>query len=152
MSDDGCELHLDLAIDGNPARKQPVSVRHLRDGLYQVLFTPGFVDGIAADDVIRADPASGQFEVVVRGGNVAIKVFSRDDIGPVVDWIMPRLRALDGRLDGRHRHAAAITVPVGATFETIEAVMAGSVETFPGIEWYFANVYDDRDQPLDWWK
>jgi hypothetical protein len=129
-----------------------VSVRHLRDELYQVLFTPGFVDGIAADDVIRAEAASGQFEVVVRGGNLAIKLFSREDIGPVVDWIMPRLATLDGRLDGCLRHAAAITVPVTATFEAIEAVMARTVETFPGIEWYFANVYDDRDQPLDWWK
>ena len=78
-------------------------------------------------------------------------MFSPVDVTPVLGWVMPRLEKLDGRLDGRLARGAAITVPIGAAFQTIEALFAEAVKKFPNIEWYFANVYDDAGKPLNWW-
>ena len=152
MPPDGCELHVNLRVDVGEGRLQPVPVRQLADDLFEVLFTPGFVDGIAAGDTIRVtDPSSGRFDVVRRGGNLAIKLFSDLELTPLLTWLQPRLEAMGGRLDGRLARAAAFTVPVSATFQAVEAVMADVVRSQPGLEWYFANVYDDDGTPLNWW-
>jgi len=152
MPPEGCELHIDLRVD-EQGRLQPVPVRQVGDDLYEVLFTPGFVDGIAAGDTICvSDRSSGQFEVVRRGGNLAIKIFSRVELTPLLAWLQPQLEAMGGRLDGRLDRAAALTVPVGATLQAVEAVMAEAVRVQPSIEWYFANVYDDDGAPLSWWR
>ncbi len=44
------------------------------------------------------------------------------------------------------------TVPVTATFGAIERIMTIWAHHTPGAEWYFANMYDDDDQPLNWWN
>jgi hypothetical protein len=45
------------------------------------------------------------------------------------------------------------TVPVSAGFGAVEAAFDGYVRRQPGAEWYFGNVYDERDgmTPLNWW-
>jgi hypothetical protein len=67
--------HVGLMVEGAPPGKtQPVEVEAISANHYRVLYSPGFVEGIAAGDTIRIiDRGLGLFEVVSRGGNVAIK-------------------------------------------------------------------------------
>ena len=46
------------------------------------------------------------------------------------------------------------TVPVSAGFGPVEAVFNSYTQRHPDVEWYFANVYDERDgvTPLNWWS
>ncbi|HZU96626.1 MAG TPA: hypothetical protein VFF73_08050 [Planctomycetota bacterium] len=78
---------------------------------FKVAFSPDFVDGAVAGDIIRiTDVASGEFKVLRRGPNVAIKVFSLSDItGPLED-AKERLAPLKARLDGRVANACVFTV------------------------------------------
>jgi hypothetical protein len=51
---DARDGHIELAVSGSPAgTTQPIPARRLPDGTFLVLHFPGFVQGIAADDVIR---------------------------------------------------------------------------------------------------
>jgi hypothetical protein len=98
------------------------------------------------------DARSGRFEVVSRGGNVAIEVFSTGDVAPLVAWLTPRLKPTGGRLDGHIQRAAVWTVPVAAGFEVLEALFKEACRGNRGATWYFSNVYDDVGRPLNWWK
>ncbi len=148
---DDCDDHVDLIVEGaKNAGTQPVPARRRYDGTYEIPYTPGLVDGVAAGDVIRVlDVATGTFEVVRRGGNLAVKVFSTTDIGPYLEWIDDRLLVMGGRLDGRIDRAAALTIPISAGFPAVEQLMTEAADRFQ-VEWYFANVYDDNGKPLSW--
>jgi hypothetical protein len=145
--------HVDLFVEGaKPGRTQPVEVEHLGEGLLRVQCSPGLVEGIAAGDTIRVTGSDGRFEVVERGGNLSIKVFSRGPVAAIRDHIERGLAPLGGCCDGNIDRAAVFTVPVRAGFERIERVMAAAVATHPDCEWYFGNVYaDDGVTPLGWW-
>lgn len=62
------------------------------------------------------------------------------------------LRDLRGRVEapGRARFLV-VTVPAAAGFPAIEAAVEDWVGRREGVEWYFGNVYDERDRPLNWW-
>ncbi len=77
MSEEASEAHVNLIVEREEGRQgiQPVSVRYLSDGTLEVLYSPGFDEGIAAGDVIRPrDEKTGAFDVVRRAGN-ASKIF-----------------------------------------------------------------------------
>jgi len=141
-----------LRVEG-ASRTQPVAVRRLETGDLEVLFSPGLVEGIAAGDVIRlTDSRTGDFEIVSRGGNLSLKLFHPGAIGPVLDWVGPELERLAGRLDGKIDRAAVLTIPATTGFPAIEAVMKRAVAAHPGLTWFYGNVYDSEDRPLNWWR
>lgn len=138
--------------DGSPFIEM-VPARRRDDGSYEVLGTPGIVDGCAEGDFIAVDP-DGNFVVVSRGGNVAIHLwpgpreFTEDDIRSLKSGF----RDLGGRVEAPERaRFVVVTVPVAVGFPTIEAVVKDWVGRRKGVEWYFGNVYDERGRPLDWW-
>jgi len=145
-------MHIDLFVeDAPPGATQPVEVERLADGTYRLLYSPGLVEGIAAGDVVRVvDPGTGGFELVSRGGNVAIKVL-HDQIAAVRSFLDPRFERLGGRCDGAIEKAAVYTVPVTAGFDSIQNVMRAMVTEVAGSSWYFGNIYDADDNPLNWW-
>jgi len=152
---DACDGHIELAVSGAPTgTTQAVPSRKLSDGTFLILHSPGLVQGIAADDVIRlSEGRQGRFEVVRRGGNLCIQVFRAEGVGPVVEWVLTRLAPLSGRLDGSLERAAVFTIPVTSGFGAIEEVLAQAMKTFPGLEWYYGNVYaEDGRTPLNWWQ
>ena len=146
--------HVGLFVEGaSPGKTQPVEVERLNSDNYRVLFSPGFVEGIAAGDTIRiTDGKLGHFEVVSRGGNLAVKLVTEQPIGATVSAVSAELESLDGRFDGAIEHAAVWTVPVTAGFEKIEGVMSRAVAAMPGSSWWYGNVYDDDGAPLRWWE
>jgi len=145
--------HIDLLVEGAAeGRTQPVEVEECGDELYRVLYSPGWVEGIAAGDVIRVtDSASGQFEVVERGGNIAIKWAAGSEVGPALDRADRILSELGARRDGAIRKAAVWTVPVASGFSAMESAMEQVCALIPGSDWWYGNVYDNSGKPLNWW-
>jgi uncharacterized protein DUF4265 len=147
-------VHVDLVVVGAEAgATQPVEVEPLGNGEYRILFSPGLVEGIAAGDVIRlTDPRLGLFEVLRRGGNVAVKLGAPEPLEPFLSAICADLATLNGRLDGATETAAVWTIPATAGFPRIEQAMAAAVARIPGAGWWYGNVYDDSGKPLRWWE
>ena len=145
--------HVDLFVEGAPSGKlQPVDVERLGAEQFRVMYSPGFVEGIAAGDVIRVtDKKLGQFEIVTRGGNIAVKLATEQPVAAVASIVSAELEPLGGRLDGALEHAAVWTVPVTAGFNKIEEVMSRAALT-PGSGWWYGNVYDHDGEPLRWWE
>ena len=138
--------------DGSPVTEK-VPARRRSDGLIEVLGTPGIAYGCAAGDVLSVE-ANGRFEVVRRGGNVAIHLWPSqhftDDQLTALRLLFEPLRGLvEGPDPARF---AVVTVPVTAGFPAIEQAIERFVGKQPEIEWYFGNVRDESELPLNWWN
>lgn len=121
------------------------------DGTWELLGTPALATGCAAGDVIRVEEA-GDFEVVRRGGNIAVVAYAQEgtDLCVQAGLLMSDLEGLghvEVPADGRWLVA---TVPVTVGFAKLEQVLA-TWKQQSGIEWFFGNVYDEDDAPLNWW-
>ena len=112
------------------------------------------MQGVAGGDDIRVLNDDGKFEVVRRGGNLAIQVFANDPVEPLRDELAQQVAKLDGVLDGAIEYGLVFTIPVAAGFQAIESVFNAWVDQHPGWEWYYGNVYDPSDgvTPLNWWN
>lgn len=149
------EQHVDLLIeyrDGKPA-KEPVHVVDLGDGRFHLLYSPGFVLGIAAGDEFRLLDEDGKFEIICRSGNVAVQVYSRSPVNPAVQEVTQRVSEIGGALDGKTERGMVFTIPVKAGFPVIEETFNAIVKDYPDMEWFYGNVYDPGDgiTPLNWW-
>jgi hypothetical protein len=120
-------------------------------GVYDVVGSPGLACGCAAGDRIRV-ASDGQFDVIRRGGNLCLVVVPRRPAG---QGEITALRSAFDRLGGLVEMPAngrfiVITVPIAAGFPAVEeaaSAWAASNEA----EWYFGNVHDENDRPLNWW-
>lgn len=146
-------IHIILHVEGSKTGgTQPVEVEACGSNQYRVLYTPGLVEGIAAGDVIRVtDEIKGYFEVLERGGNLAIIWASPTEQGEALTRADQILSAVGARLDGSIAKAAVWTAPVSAGFAVIETMMQQVVELIPESTWWYGNVYDEDNQPLNWW-
>jgi hypothetical protein len=141
-------------VEGAPkGSREPVPARKLPDETFQILASPGLVEGIAAGDVVRVlDHVLGTFEVVLRGGNVSIKIISPGSIQPLIKRLQEDFERIGGWIDGKIERAAVFTVPVKVGFRPMEELMARIIAAFPGLVWYYGNVYGaDGVTPLKWW-
>ena len=147
-------VHADLEVEGDlEGATQPVEVELLPDGHLRVLYTPGFVEGIAAVDTIRVvNETLGRFEILARGGNVAVKFAAPELIADVLPQITAKVEALGGRFDGAIERAAVWTIPCHAGFTRIEEAMNHATSLIPGAQWWYGNVYDEAGRPLNWWE
>ncbi|XOV78272.1 MAG: DUF4265 domain-containing protein [Aestuariibacter sp.] len=144
--------HIDLHMEGTENDTQPVEVESIATDVYRILYSPGFVEDIAAGDVIRVtDKKKGTFEVVEYGGNVSVKISD-------VEIIIEKLQILDeilshvgARRDGNLKHVAVWTIPVKSGFQNIEAAIAKACELLKEPTWWYGNVYDSQGSPLNWW-
>ncbi len=112
---------------------------------------PGLAEGCAEGDVLSVDQ-DGQFKAHERGGNIAIVSYARR--GQTRTPHAQALRALlplGGKVehpeDGRFLVA---TVPLTVGFPAIEEAL-NDWASESGCDWSYGNVYDDDDQPLNWW-
>jgi hypothetical protein len=138
--------------DGKPS-VEPVHAVELYEGRFRLLYSPGFVQGIAAGDEFRLLDEHGAFEVTLRSGNVAVQVFGSEPLAPVAEGLVRRIAELGGVLDGRIERGMVFTIPGAAGFPAIESVLNEFVSSHPGTEWLFRNVYDPTDgvTPLHLW-
>ena len=133
---------------GEPVHEE-LPARPLGAGVWRLMSTPGLVLGVAADDVVRVDD-DGSFEVLERGGNVAVQVYTQQPQAEV-EKLLAEVEGNGGWLDGYHAGRLAVfTFPVTTGFEAIESIVSAYTRRHEE-EWYYGNVYDDQDQPLNWW-
>lgn len=136
---------------GDPVHEL-VPAAPLGDGIWEITGTPALAAGCAAGDHVVVD-SEGNFQVVRRGGNLAIVAFA-----PTGQSIAEQGRALrdavqglgglvESHPDGRW---LVITVPVRSGFPSIERVM-GRWHDETGLDWQYANAFDEEDRPLNWW-
>jgi hypothetical protein len=134
-------------IAGVKSSGEPVSerlpVRCVGDHEYVLVASPVLVLGLAAGD--RIEVREGSFEILERGGNLAIQVFGAAPV--VIARLREAVTGLGGVLDGQDLKAAVFTVPVGAGFPAVERLFDTSQ-----VEWYYGNVYEaDGVTPIGWW-
>ena len=145
--------HIDLHIEGTEDRTQPVEVESVSPDVYQILYSPGFVEDIAAGDVIRVtDETKGTFEVIKFGGNVSVKIADVESIIEKLQSIDDFLSSVAARRDGNLEHVAVWTIPVKSGFKNIEAAIAKACSLLKEPTWWYGNVYDAQDNPLNWWQ
>lgn len=137
--------------DEKPAYEQ-VHVEDRGGGTYRLLQSPGFVQGLAADDLFVLEPGD-TFKLLQRGGNISIQMFSRDPVDRAEPFATSELLRIGARLDGKLRNVLVYTVPASAGFPEIERLLDNIKTRFPGLAWYYGNVYDPVDgvTPLNWW-
>jgi hypothetical protein len=124
---------------------------------FRLIATPGLVEGTAAEDIVRVE-ADGSFDVVRRGGNLAVHVFARGLADEAYSNLEADVERLGGYLDGgggTHQTTVRVfTVPVAAGFAAVEAAFNAFAKQHPEAHWSFGNVYDPADgvTPLNWWQ
>lgn len=134
---------------GEPVLEQ-VPVEHLGGSTYRLTATPGLALGCAEADVVTV-AEDGSFEVEKRGGNLGVLFFGAN----LVDVIGPLRNAFD-RIGGRtaapdDSSLVVATVSVSVGFEAVESAIRQGLIDSVGVEWFYGNVYDEHDQPLNWW-
>lgn len=148
--------HVELLIEyrnGKPLR-EPVHVEPVTPGGWRILYTPGFVLGIAAGDEFAFDDKDGAFRVLKRSGALAVQIFSKQKISEDLPALEALAVALNGTVDGSIERAAVLTIPVAAGSPKIEDALRSLCAGRPHLEWFFGNVYDPSDgiTPLRWWE
>jgi hypothetical protein len=154
--------HVGLAVlDGARPGIEQVPARRAGNAEWVLLKSPLYAMAVAAGDTIRlANPESGEFEIVRRGGNVCVQFYLGHTTGDeseqterVAQLIVRELVPIAGRMDAKTSGLISFTIPVDVGFPTIESVFLSAVERFPGSEWQYSNVYDpETGEPLCWWE
>lgn len=122
----------------------PVAGRRVR-----LAHTPSAVLGVAAGDIIEVDTENGTYDLVSRGGNIAVQVYGPPVLAMSIE---PKIRKLGGWHDGGVKNLTIFTVPASAGFEELQSILNTLAAADGRIEWYYGNVYaDDGITPLGWW-
>jgi hypothetical protein len=140
-----------IGANGIP-QYEPVHGEFIDGGAFVLLQSPGFVYGLAAGDEIELGETKGSFQLLARGGNIAVRLLSEKPLGAAFEALAATVEAeLDGRADGRLGQAAVFTVPAASGFDNIEQIFNDHIDENPGTLWEYGNVYDDQGEPLEWW-
>ncbi|NIB41717.1 DUF4265 domain-containing protein [Pseudomaricurvus alkylphenolicus] len=145
--------HINLRVEGSEGGTQPVEVESISSNVYRILYSPGFVEDVAAGDIIRVtDEETGAFEVIEYGGNVSVKISDTSLIIEKLSKIDQILSKVNARRDGNLEHVAVWTIPAESGFEAIETSIAKACELLEEPVWWYGNVYDSQNNPINWWR
>jgi hypothetical protein len=154
--------HVNVIVDGSATTGvELVPAQRLVDGNWLLLRTPLYALKLAAGDTIRTvNIESGTFEILARGGNIAVQFYlpesESDDAQAtrrVAMKIEPSVLKLGGRMDGQTAGLIVYTIPITAGFRGIEDVFETAASEFPGSQWQYTNVFDaNTGEPLRWWE
>lgn len=140
---------------------EQVPARRVGDNEWQLLRSPLYATEVASGDVIRViNHDSGEFEIVVRGGNVCVQFYlGESDVDDaeattrIAKAVARDIEPLGGSIDAQTPGLIAFTIPVGVGFPAIERVFAAAAGQYTGAEWQYSNVYDpETGDPLGWWE
>ncbi len=145
------ELFAGIGSDGQPVAER-LQVIVNEDDSCQLVKSPAFVKGIASGDVIKLEDDSREFTISKRSGNLAIRVYCRDDSSELVDELSPPLEKLGGELDIETPRMLVYSIHVSCGFQQIENIL--NAVTSDEVMWVYGNVYDPQDgqTPLNWWQ
>jgi len=132
-----------------------VEIINLEEEIVQLRNSPLFVRNLAAGDQIRlTNPTIGEYDIVRRSGNLSIRVFRRQGIKAVADFLNPAIEKLGGSVDLQTDAALSYSIHFSIGFNEIEELLNRCCENYVGTVWYYGNVYDPKDgcTPLLWWQ
>ena len=120
----------------------------------RLLHSPLFARNLASGDRVKViNPATAEYELEQRSGNLCIRVMRKEDIDAVAHSLVPELEKLGGKLDGKTDRALVFSAHFSIGFTQIEELLNDTCQAHAGTEWYYGNVYDPKDgtTPLNWW-
>ncbi len=123
--------------------------------IVRLLKSPLFVRNLASGDTIKLlNPAIGEYEIERRSGNLSVRVFRRQGIKAVADFLNPAMEKLGGSTDLQTDSALTYSIHFSIGFTQIEDLLNSCCERFIDTVWYYGNVYDPKDgcTPLLWWQ
>jgi hypothetical protein len=134
---------------GEPVLEQ-VPAEHLGGSTYRLAATPGLALGCAEADVVTVAD-DGSFEVEERGGNLGV-LFYGQHLSDILEPLRHAFETIGGRTEvPEDARLVVATVPVSVGFESVESAIRQGLRSSVGVEWFYGNVYDEHDQPLNWW-
>lgn len=144
-----------LGPDGDPVF-ETIQAEYLEDESQRVrlLRSPLFARNLASGDTVKLiNPSIAEYELERRSGNLCIRVFRKEGIEEVDEFLSPLLEKIGGARDLVTERAIVYSVHVSLGFKTIEDLLERATSTFPETVWYYGNVYDPEDgvTPLQWW-
>ena len=152
------DLRVPVISDGVHQGEEMLPVAEVGDGRYRLLASPGFVEGLAADDEFELDPqAPLGHRVVRRGGNLCVWFYHSEPLSEtstVTADVRSTAESLGGRLDGGYSRMLVLTIPLSAGFDAVARTFDDAVRRHAASSWLYGNVYDPADgvTPLDWWR
>lgn len=159
----GCkEVEIRFATWKIPKGREMVLVREISTGRFRLVCSPGWVPGLAADDIFECDQSDLGYRLISRGGNFSVQLFvpvgtaeqAKDQVQTLFSQRQDSGRVrLDGESPGETTTILVYTIPKGTKFSTIDSVFNRVKDNRKDIEWYYGNVYDTKDgiTPLNWW-
>ncbi|MGZ3421596.1 MAG: DUF4265 domain-containing protein [Polyangiales bacterium] len=152
------EVKLPVWVEGTRRGVERVPATVIAPGRYQLVYTPGGADGLAGGDIIEFSEGFPGFNLVKRGGNFGIWLWSDGRLSaddPIVSDAQALAAALNGSVDGGTSRSIVITVPSATGFDNIVAAVNRWTRDHPGFVWEFTNAYayaeDGSPTPLRWW-
>lgn len=151
------ELHLINLFAGKRPDGQDVveqiRVKKTENDSYCLVQSPAFVQGLASGDEIRYDTKDNSFDILRRSGNLAIRVFTKDNIEILKDNLSAPLEKLGGELDFTNERMCVFSIHVSCGFAKIEEILNKFIGEATQSAWFYGNVYDPADgiTPLNWW-
>ena len=141
-----------LDAAGQPVLEE-VKVSALEDQQFRIEQTPAFVKGTVKGDIVRFDEGSNSFFIVRHSGNLAVRVYAREDMQTLEKDLVPRIEKLGGSLEFANQRLLVFAIHVSIGFKQIEALLDDTIDESEGQLWLYGNVYDPEDgqTPLNWW-
>ena len=121
----------------------------------RLLKSPLLTRNLAAGDKLKViDAASAKYELLQRSGNLCVRVFRRNEIAALSDYLSPQVEKLGGSLDLQTDYALVYSIHFTIGFTTIEELLNNASKDYLETVWYYGNVYDPEDgtTPLLWWQ
>jgi hypothetical protein len=139
------------------AGNETLNVKKIGSNRFKLLYSPGFVEGLAAGDefeLLKTDKLG--FKVLKRSRNLCVWFFfqSEDEtLGLKAKQLLRTVEEIGGWLDGGKRNLLIFTIPITAGFVNIEKVLNEALKKIHGSTWLYGNIYDPEDgaTPLNWW-
>ena len=144
-------MHVFLGIDERNGKPEfePVHAEELTHRRYRLEFSPGLAYGIAAgDEFILQD--NGEFEVVVRGLNLCVRVLSPSGVSAFEPALSKTVEGIGGRLDGQVKNGLTYTIPLTAGLAAVSSLFVLFTKEHAGSVWEYGNVYGESGTQLDW--
>ncbi|CAH0267864.1 DUF4265 domain-containing protein [Pseudomonas sp. Bi130] len=130
--------------------------RRIDEDTYELLSSPGLALNLARGDIISIKNQQTHAEVLKRGGNFCIHIYSDHIPQECLTALEVDVgNELNGTLDGIYKGNLSLAVPSKNGMDKIGKFFNEFREK-TGIQWYYANVYkniDDEDDEtlLNWW-
>lgn len=135
---------------------EELPAKHIEGDIYELLASPGLALNLAKGDVIRLGDMGRPANVLQRGGNFCVQIYtddlSRDEIERLGHGVG---QELGGSLDGVNGGSLSLSVPSSIGVEAVNRFF-DAFKARTGLEWYYANIYKNFEDPndetlLNWW-